>query len=180
MHFILKSETLRIWVLYIIVLERCIRGLRVMKILEVPISRYRHCHSVGKRMQDYASTVLGWPKERCDEMFVLGCIHDIGYELDGDAFDHDNVLADILGESYKFNKEVRYHSKWQTECVSEEMLLLYFGDATVDGQGNWCTFDERLTDLKRRYGEESEVYKVSEEIVEQLRNRGFNDRCQLE
>lgn len=78
-----------------------------MKILEVPISRYRHRHSVGKRMQDYANTILGWSKERCDEMFVLGCIHDIGYELDEDAFDHDNVLADVLGKLGEFQCNLR-------------------------------------------------------------------------
>ena len=48
-----------------------------------PMTRYQHCYSVGKKMYWYAKEVWGWDEQRCRDMFVLGNIHDIGYEFDG-------------------------------------------------------------------------------------------------
>lgn len=146
-----------------------------MKEIPFPENRYRHCYGVGRRMYEYARDVLHWNEKRCGEMFVLGNLHDIGYELDPDAFGHDLVLANILSGSYKYAGEIRYHSALQDELLSEEMKLLYFADATVDGYGRFCTLDERLADLKERHGENSEVYKESVRIAEKVREWGFDD-----
>lgn len=140
-----------------------------------PLNRYKHCYGVGKRMYAYAKYNLHWDERRCCEMFVLGNLHDIGYELDPDAFDHDWVLANILTGSYKYSNEIRYHSKYQTGYDSPELRLLYFGDMTVDGAGNWCTLEERLNDLSKRHGINSEVYKESYELAVYLRKLGFDD-----
>lgn len=147
-----------------------------MRSIDFPESRYRHCYGVGKRMYEYAKNKLHWDERYCDEMFVLGNLHDIGYEIDPDAFGHDIVLADILGgNGYKYSNEIRYHSKLQEKYMSEELKLLYFADATVDGFGRFCTLDERLEDLKRRHGEDSEVYIESVKIAEKVREWGFDD-----
>ena len=69
----------------------------------------------------------------------------------------------------------KYHSYLQHNYDSPEMRLIYFGDMTVDGQGNWCTFKERLADLEKRYGLNSEVYKESLAIVNHLIKLGFDD-----
>lgn len=142
---------------------------------EFPLSRYRHCYSVGKRMYTYAKEKLHWDEAHCIEMFVLGNIHDIGYELDPDPFRHDEALACGLDTSYKYANEVRYHSYLQTIYDTPEMRLLYFGDMTVDGNGNWCTLEERLKDLGTRHGYNSDVYIESYKIAEYLRKLGFDD-----
>lgn len=141
-----------------------------------PLNRYKHCYSVGKRMYAYAKYMLGWNEKKCCEMFVLGNLHDIGYELDPDCFDHDWILADILSYSFKYHNEIRYHSQYQTEYDSPELRLLYFGDMTVDGAGNWCTLKERLEDLEKRHGKNSEVYKVSLELAKLIKSWGFDDK----
>ena len=141
-----------------------------------PLSRYRHCYSVGKKMYKYAKEVLCWNEKLCQEMFVLGNLHDIGYEIDSDSFGHDEVLANILSDNYNYSNEIRYHSYLQYTYDSPAMRLLYFADMTVDGMGNWCTFKERLYDLECRYGKQSRVYKESEAIVVYLMKLGFNDK----
>lgn len=143
---------------------------------DFPLSRYRHCYSVGKKMYYYAKNVLKWREELCNEMFVLGNLHDIGYELNPDAFKHDEVLADTLRNKYKYSDEIRYHSKLQYDYDSAAMRLLYFADMTVDGMGNWCTFEERLLDLETRYGKESEVYLESKAIADYLTSLGYDDK----
>ena len=51
---------------------------------------------------------------------------------------------------------------------------------TVDGEGNWCTFDERLADLRKRHGVQSEVYKESYQLATYLRKLGFDDTVHKE
>ena len=147
----------------------------MVKLTRFPQNRYRHCYSVGKRMYAYAKYNLGWNEKLCCEMFVLGNLHDIGYELDPDAFDHDWILAAVVSDNYKYVNEIRYHSKLQREYDSPAMRLLYFGDMTVDGEGNWCTYRERLIDLEKRHGVNSEVYRESVELANYLQQLGFDD-----
>jgi hypothetical protein len=40
-------------------------------------------------------------------------------------------------------------------------------------QGNICTFEEKLLDLKNRHGENSKVYIESEKIAKYLVEKGF-------
>ena len=104
----------------------------------------------------------------------LGVLHDIAYEIDSDVFGHDIVGADILSKcGYKYANEIRYHSCYQSEYDTLEMRLLYYGDQVVDGQGNWCTVDERLEDIKTRYGEDSRAYAETLEIVKKLKEWGM-------
>ena len=145
---------------------------------DFPLSRYKHCHSVGRKMYDYAKRILHLDEATCREMFVLGAIHDIGYELSSDAFEHDTAMATALC-SYKYNREIALHSRLQLEYDSMAMRLLYLGVSTVDGQGIWCTLDERLKDLGKRYGLNSEVYTESLAIANHLKRLGFNDTIQL-
>lgn len=141
-----------------------------------PESRYRHCHNVGLKMYSYAKYHLGMDDVQCQSMFLLGTFHDVGYELDADAFKHDVAMCDALGhDGYKYAKEIKYHSFMQDAYDSIEMKLLYFGDMTVDGMGNWCTLDERLQDLEKRHGLESDVYIESKRIADKLIEWGFDD-----
>lgn len=143
--------------------------------INFPESRYKHCYGVGKRMYTYAKDKLHKDENFCIEMFTLGNIHDIGYELDGDAFKHDEILANALQNSYTYWREIKYHSKLQLDYDSLAMRLLYFGDCTVDGNGNWCTFEQRLEDISNRHGKTSEVYLETEEIIKYLIKLGFDD-----
>lgn len=146
-----------------------------------PMSRYMHCHNVGLKMYQYARDNFGWDEAKCKDMFLLGAFHDIGYELNADAFEHDVAMCDALGHNgYKYSQEIKYHSFMQDEYDTPEMRLLYFGDMTVDGMGNWCTFKERLEDLERRHGLESDVYIESKKIADQLIEWGFDDTLREE
>lgn len=143
---------------------------------DFPESRYRHCHNVGLRMAHYAKTKWHKDDEYCENMFVLGCLHDIGYTLNPNTPGHDIVMSDVLNRcGYIYDKEIRYHSRIQKEYITPEMKLLYFGDMTVDGNGNWCTFKQRLEDIANRHGIDSKVYAESKEVADKLIEWGFDD-----
>lgn len=146
-----------------------------MLVLNFKENRYKHCYGVGLKMFAYAKFIFKWDDYHAAEMFVLGNIHDIGYELDPDAFDHGWVLAELLGDSFKYVNEIKYHNKYQSDYDTPEMRLMYYGDMTVDGQGNFCTLDERLDDLEKRYGKNSEVYLESKNLANKIREWGFDD-----
>ena len=147
----------------------------MIKLTSFPESRYKHCYSVGKKMYQYAKDMLKWDDKSCIEMFVLGNMHDIGYEMDDDCFGHDKVLADAIHGTYRYSNEIELHTHIQKRYDTPAMRLLYFADMTVDGEGNWCTFQERLQDIENRYGKESNVYEESVKIVQYLRKLGFDD-----
>jgi hypothetical protein len=142
---------------------------------QFPSSRYRHCYGVGKKMYWYSKIMLGWDEKKCREMFVLGNLHDIGYEFNGDSFQHNIVLSEILKDKYPYWKEILYHPAFQTEYDSMEMKLLYYADLTVDGYGNWVTMEERMNDLIKRHGEDSGDVKEGLKIINALKGWGFVD-----
>lgn len=145
-----------------------------LKDSDFPLSRYRHCYSVGKKMYAYAKEKLKWSEAKCREMFVLGNLHDIGYELEPN--NHDRIMTDIMGSSYPYSNEIKYHNRLQDIYDSPAMQLLYFGDMTVDGMGNWCTFEERIEDIATRHGINSEIYAESLELANYLSKLGYNDK----
>lgn len=143
---------------------------------DFPLTRYMHCYSVGKKMHDYAINKLKWSEEKSNEMFILGNLHDIGYEFDKDPERDGITLSELLDkDGYKYFNEIKFHAKLQEDYTSEEMDLLYFADLTVDGIGNWVTYDERINDLINRYGKDSKVVDDSYKIIEYLKEKGFSD-----
>lgn len=136
------------------------------------LNRLKHCHAVGTLMRSYAKTKLQWDDDKCEEMFVLGCLHDIGYGLNNIKVDHSEALADIL-DGYKYADEIRHHS-FLSDYHSDELDLLYYADASVDYKGDYCTFDERLDDIGSRHGTYSVAYIESAKIQEYLKSKGFS------
>lgn len=141
-----------------------------------PESRYRHCYSVGKKMYQYGKEKLGMTEKKALNMFVLGNLHDIGYEFNPDSIEHAKVIGSALFASYSYSDAIRDHSTLvDDEYLTLELKLLYFGDATVDGNGNWVTYQERLDDLIARHGADSKVVSDTREIIAKLQEWGFDD-----
>lgn len=137
-----------------------------------PNSRLNHCYGVAKKMYLYAKEILGWNEDKAREMYYLGLLHDAGYEFESSVEEHDDISYKILN-GYKYAREIKEHSILTKEYQSDELDLLYYADATVDGNGYACTFEERLHDLKNRHGENSKIYKDSKDIAEYLIEKGF-------
>lgn len=137
-------------------------------------ARFRHCYGVGRKMYEYAKNVYGWDENHCREMYILGILHDQGYEFETSELKHDALLSSMLA-TYPYRNEIRYHNKYQSHYDTPEMRLMYYADCTVDGWGNSCTYEERLEDLKRRHGENSEAYLETVELIDHLKEWGFKD-----
>ena len=104
-----------------------------------------------------------------DELFILGMLHDIGYEFSETQSEHNTKGGLILKEQgYKFWKEVYYHGVPQTTYQSPELMLLNAVDMTIGPDGTELTMNERLDDIALRYGKGSVQYLEAIKLMEML------------
>lgn len=135
-----------------------------------------HCLGVARMCYALARTVLGADVETARRMFVMGFLHDMGYEFAPTGIAHAGVAADILdGMSFpsEYADAIRLHEMpGDTESAVLDVLLC--ADLLVDGAGNVVdTFDERLTDVAARHHGDG-VYEESLVIIKRLRRHGFD------
>ena len=125
--------------------------------------------SVARRMVEIGKS-YGLSDKELEKFFVLGLNHDIGYEFD-DGKSHNVVGGNILKRgNYKYWKEVYYHGVVQEEYSSLYLKILNTADMQVDKYGNVVGFEERLKDIKSRYGEESIAYKRCVKLIEFIKS----------
>ena len=130
--------------------------------------RLKHCYAVANKMIE-----LGKEKQLSDiqlqELFVLGYLHDIGYQF-GTNENHNVIGGNILKENnYKYWREVYYHGIPNPEYKSLYLDILNTADMMIDKHGNDVGFDKRLEDIKNRYGEDSTQYINCVKLINELR-----------
>ena len=139
--------------------------------------RMAHMHGVAEWMYEHAEE---YGCENKDEMYLLGLIHDIGY-IYGNKEEHEQKGAELLGLNTYYGKFVQAHGLTPQEymdcngCfdseIPNEMILLWTADMMVDSKGNIVGFKTRLDDIEKRYGIDSESYRICKEIMLWLENR---------
>ena len=131
--------------------------------------RLIHSYAVANKMVE-----LGKEKNLLDEqlreLFLLGYLHDIGYQF-GINENHNVIGGNLLKNSnYNYWKEVYYHGIPNSEYKSLYLDILNTADMMIDKYGNDVGFDKRLDDIKNRYGENSIQYKNCVKIINELRS----------
>ena len=133
--------------------------------------RILHSINVAKKMVSIGESKQ-LSKEELDDLFLLGLVHDIGYQYDKN--NHAIAGANILkNNGYKYYKEVYYHGMVNSEYNSLYLDILNYADMNVDKYGNDVGFDKRLEDIKSRYGEESKVYINCANLINELKEKGW-------
>lgn len=136
--------------------------------IKISSDRLNHIIAVARKMQ-FLSEKLGLDAIS-DDMFVLGFLHDVGYEFAYSKEEHPTIGGLLLkSNKYKYYNEVYYHGKVQDEYNSKELDLLNYCDMTVSPKGDNVTLDERLNDIKLRFGEESNTYTDAKAICSRVR-----------
>lgn len=140
----------------------------------IKITEHRLSHSlaVARLMHDKALE-LSYNEDYAKEMFTLGYLHDIGYEYTDIKEQHPQIGGEILKKSnYKYWKEVYYHGS--TDIYSSfELDLLNYADLMINSRGKIVGFEQRLNDLKERYGEQSCQYQKSLIIIKENKISNF-------
>lgn len=131
--------------------------------------RLKHSISVARKMVEIGKFYNLSAKE-LQELFMLGFIHDIGYEFSNNGLNHNVIGANILKENgYKFWQEVYNHGNPNTNYSSLYLKILNMADMQIDKYGNDVGYEKRLEDIKNRYGENSKPYLCSKQIINDIR-----------
>lgn len=130
-----------------------------------------HSMGVARRCRELA-VEKNMPEDYCDAMFVMGLLHDVGYE-DTTGRGHSKRSAEMIGSFLKYSEEaadaVKMHGR-KFNCMTDADIIINTADMTVSYDGTPVTIEERVSDIKRRYGESSEQYKNAVKIADALKN----------
>lgn len=138
-------------------------------------NRLKHCHCVGLKMAEIVRKNPSNYTCTPEQAYVLGLLHDFGYEFADKQEDHDSLAAMVLKQSgYTYWREVLYHSSYQTKYDSPMLRLLYYADMVIGPAGEEMTMKDRVDEIAIRYGKDSLVYKETVELFEILTDMLFS------
>lgn len=131
--------------------------------------RFKHMREVGTVCAELAERLFGWDESKCRQMFLLGYLHDIGYQYSADQLEHEAIGGAILADAgFQFADAVRDHGNPDVFPMSPELLILNIADMSVNRYGERVSFEDRLADISSRYGEESVQYVKAAELVHNI------------
>lgn len=138
--------------------------------MELDSMRLEHCLKVGHKMKAIALERYPGNEDHGNEMFILGMLHDIGYEFSQSQEEHPTRGGELLKQqNYKYWREIYYHGKMNCEYSSEELEILNIADMLIDAKGNEVTAQERLKDISERYGNASIQFIEANKLAEFLK-----------
>jgi len=148
-------------------------------------NRMKHMLGVARKCYQLALED-GKNEEVARTYFVMGLLHDIGYEFCDNSEDHAEVGYEILHNLGTKNagifrwglvqRAIREHGNPKSKLYAsdnDKVRILNEADMLVNYDGKEVTIDERLFDIKERYGEKSDEYKKAKQmskIIEYKKN----------
>lgn len=131
--------------------------------------RLKHIIGVARRCYELA-TEKNWDNDACIKMFIIGFLHDIGYEF-SDNRGHAEAGADMLNTiDFPSAVIIRKHGRpLPIERQPAELRILNQADIETSATGEKVSAEQRLQDVESRYGRESIQYKNMEKLCKELK-----------
>ena len=126
----------------------------------VGISNDRMIHTLNVARQCYliAKDKYQLSETDCRKAFMIGFLHDVGYEFSETTLEHPEVGQALIKETLGIDlPEVGKHGDPYSEQTTF-LAILNEADLTVDSKGNVVSVEERLYDIKSRYSETAMEY----------------------
>ena len=133
-------------------------------------SRWRHILGVARKAKILADKLKPNNVQYAEDMFLLGIMHDLGYEFIESNASHAAIGGEILKRSgYQYWQEVTQHGDETVDDMTDELFILNCADMSTGPNGEDFTFDERLKEIAQRFGKDANAYKKCVVEVEKLR-----------
>ena len=124
---------------------------------------------VARACYEYSESLFGWDAEKCEEMFLMGFVHDFAYEFVSNQRDHEHRGGEILRRvGFAYADEVFLHGEPDVDDWSDELFILNYADLTTSSSGERCSFTQRLDSVIDRYGEETVQVERIIGVIERL------------
>ena len=123
-------------------------------------NRLQHILGVARKCKEYAIKFKPDDNKFAEDMFLLGIMHDLGYEFIESNASHAAIGGEILKRNnYRYWQEVSLHGDETVENMSDELFILNCADMSTGPNGEDFTFDERLKEIAQRFGKDTNAYK---------------------
>lgn len=133
-------------------------------------NRWKHILGVARKCKEFACKFKSNDGKFAEDMFLLGLLHDMGYEFMESNAGHAAIGGEILKRNnYKYWQEVFLHGDETVEGMSDELFILNSADMSTGPSGENFTFEERLAEIAARFGKEADAYKKCVIEVEKLK-----------
>lgn len=133
-------------------------------------NRWQHILGVARKAKMLAGKLKPGDEQYAEDMFLLGVMHDLGYEFMESNASHAAIGGEILKRSgYRFWKEVALHGDETVENITDELFILNCADMMTGSCGENFTFDERLEEIASRFGKDAVAYKKCVVEVQKLK-----------
>lgn len=140
--------------------------------MTITINRLKHSLAVATKMKKMATESPNGYSVVPDDAFVLGLLHDIGYEFSQTQREHAHRGGLVLkAQGYRYWREIYYHGIPQEEYDSPMLRLLNYADMTTGPDGEQMTIQARINDIALRYGKESWQEQEAIALAEQIQKR---------
>ena len=138
----------------------------------IGISENRLHHIIGVARKAYSiAKERGYNEDFARRCFMLGWLHDTGYEFCSVQDKHPDMSEDLMKLIVVTDVEslsaVKNHGR-ESYRKTLEYTILNTADMTTDSKGRDVTPAERLRDIKERYGEESIQYITARDICRKI------------
>lgn len=134
-------------------------------------NRWQHILGVARKAKLLAASLKPDNPEFIQDMFLLGVLHDFGYEFAENNATHAATGGAILKRSgYLYWQEVAWHGDETIENMSDELFILNCADMMTGPSGEDFTFDERLKEISQRFGSDADAYKKCVIEIEKLKS----------
>ena len=134
-------------------------------------NRWQHILGVARKCREYAAKFRPDDSKFTEDMFVLGILHDMGYEFNQSNSSHAAVGGEILKRNdYRYWQEVSLHGNEKVDNMSDELFILNCADMSTGPNGEDFSFIERLEEIASRFGKDADAYKKCVIEVEKLRS----------
>ena len=134
-------------------------------------NRWKHILGVARKAKMLAEKLKTNDTQYAEDMFLLGIMHDLGYEFMESNASHAAVGGEILKRSgYQYWQEVALHGDETVGDMTDELFILNCADMSTGPNGEDFTFDERLKEIAQRFGEDADAYKKCVIEVEKLKS----------
>ncbi|MCQ2966285.1 MAG: HD domain-containing protein [Alphaproteobacteria bacterium] len=123
--------------------------------------RKNHILGVARKLQQLSEQFFPNNEEKAREMFLIGWLHDFGYEFvdKNTVVDHPFRGAEILNRTgFKYTQVIAQHGDPEIKEMSDELFLLNCADMMTGPNGEQMTLAERVENMITRFGENSEAH----------------------
>ena len=137
-------------------------------------NKLKHILGVARACEKEAKR-LGLTKEEQDACFVMGFLHDIGYEriTSENITEHPQKGYDLIMTATSYLPQISSAIQRHGRCKKDDMntfdYILNYADLTTDHKGQPVSMEERLDLIKERHGENSIHYKHAKDQAEILK-----------